>query len=250
MNCQDFETIILALARRGLLDAATFEQSLSHTTGCVQCANRLTEERTLIGHVESVAAEIAVEEAPARVEKALLVSFRTHFSAASSATVKATPRNTRRTRRLKLAAVAAGILILISAIAAFWPRSGSVDHQHDAVRERPVPAIRDVPQQSALEREQSATNGGGDTNEKPGTLRHRPRKPASIDYEAVTEFFALMDDEQLDSPEIVQVVRVELPGSALIAVGLPVDVEMANEPVTADVVLGHDGLARAIRFVR
>jgi hypothetical protein len=33
-------------------------------------------------------------------------------------------------------------------------------------------------------------------------------------------------------------------------VGLPVDAEMANTPVKADVLLGHDGLARAIRFVR
>jgi len=38
--------------------------------------------------------------------------------------------------------------------------------------------------------------------------------------------------------------------AALIAVGLPVDAEMADTPVKADVLIGHDGLARAIRFVR
>ena len=60
----------------------------------------------------------------------------------------------------------------------------------------------------------------------------------------------MMDGDDLDSLDNNQLVRVELPGSALIAVGLPVDAEMANAPVKADVLLGHDGLARAIRFVR
>jgi hypothetical protein len=41
-----------------------------------------------------------------------------------------------------------------------------------------------------------------------------------------------------------------LPRSALASLGLPMNVERANERVKADVLLGHDGLARAIRFVR
>ena len=60
----------------------------------------------------------------------------------------------------------------------------------------------------------------------------------------------MMEGDDLDSLERVQVVRVELPGSALSAVGLPIDAEMTREPVKADVVVGPDGLARAIRFVR
>jgi hypothetical protein len=44
--------------------------------------------------------------------------------------------------------------------------------------------------------------------------------------------------------------RVELPGSALREAGFPVDFETAQTSVIADVVLGQDGLARAIRFVR
>jgi hypothetical protein len=46
-----------------------------------------------------------------------------------------------------------------------------------------------------------------------------------------------------------QIVRVKLPGSALLAIGLPVDGEMRSRSVKADVVLRHDGPARAIRFV-
>jgi hypothetical protein len=68
--------------------------------------------------------------------------------------------------------------------------------------------------------------------------------------EVVTEFFPLREGEDITALDSLEVVRVELPGSALGEVGLPVDPETMNEPVKADVVLGQDGLARAIRFVR
>jgi hypothetical protein len=41
-----------------------------------------------------------------------------------------------------------------------------------------------------------------------------------------------------------------MPRSALIAFGLPVNVEHADAPVNAELLLGEDGMARAIRFVR
>jgi hypothetical protein len=46
------------------------------------------------------------------------------------------------------------------------------------------------------------------------------------------------------------VVRIELPRSALESFGFPMNMERAGERIKADVVVGNDGLARAIRFVR
>jgi hypothetical protein len=40
-----------------------------------------------------------------------------------------------------------------------------------------------------------------------------------------------------------------MPRSALIAFGLPVSVEHADAPVKAELLLGEDGIARAIRFI-
>jgi hypothetical protein len=68
--------------------------------------------------------------------------------------------------------------------------------------------------------------------------------------EIVTEFMPLTYGAALNPNEGGQLVRVELPRSALASLGLPVNVERSNERVKADVLLGHDGLARAIRFVR
>jgi hypothetical protein len=72
----------------------------------------------------------------------------------------------------------------------------------------------------------------------------------SEETEVVTQFFPLREGEDLTALESMRILRVELPGSALGEVGLPVAPDSANAPIKADVVLGDDGLARAIRFVR
>jgi hypothetical protein len=47
-----------------------------------------------------------------------------------------------------------------------------------------------------------------------------------------------------------QIIRVELPRSALTKFGLPVNMDRYNEKVKADVLFGVDGMAHAIRFVQ
>jgi hypothetical protein len=47
-----------------------------------------------------------------------------------------------------------------------------------------------------------------------------------------------------------RMVRVEVPRAALAALGLPVSGERADETVKADLLLAHDGTARAIRLLR
>jgi hypothetical protein len=151
-----------------------------------------------------------------------------------------------------LAAVAAGILILISIMAIFWSSASSFKPRQEkqAVGTTPVSAPRaPAPKQAepTVGRNQVAV-------EQPKKLPNRVRRQASVDSsdeaEVVTQFFSLREGEDLSELESLQLVRVELPGSALSEVGLPVDPETATEPVKADVVLGQDGLARAIRFVR
>jgi hypothetical protein len=68
--------------------------------------------------------------------------------------------------------------------------------------------------------------------------------------EITTDFIPLMQGARLTQTDGVRMVRVELPRSALARFGLPVNAEQTNGRVKADVLLGEDGLARAIRFVR
>lgn len=69
--------------------------------------------------------------------------------------------------------------------------------------------------------------------------------------ETVTEFIPLVAGAPAAAPlESGQLVRVQLPRAALASLGLPLNAERGNETVKADVLLGGDGLAHAIRFVR
>jgi anti-sigma factor RsiW len=58
--------------------------------------------------------------------------------------------------------------------------------------------------------------------------------------------FAAGDTADADE---VNLVRVELPRSAMIALGLDVSEDRAEELVEADVMLGSNGMARAVRFL-
>jgi hypothetical protein len=67
-----------------------------------------------------------------------------------------------------------------------------------------------------------------------------------IEREIVTQFYPLMEDTPLGRGEIV---RVRVPASAMRDVGLPVSEEHLDDLVPADILVGEEGLARAIRFV-
>jgi hypothetical protein len=62
-------------------------------------------------------------------------------------------------------------------------------------------------------------------------------------------FIRLPNAARIEPNEDVNVVRVEVPGSAMIAMGLPVSEDRASETLLADVALGPDGMARAVRLV-
>lgn len=78
--------------------------------------------------------------------------------------------------------------------------------------------------------------------------------PAEIENEGGTPtvesgFIPLPNAAQIDPNEEVNLVRVEVPRSAMIALGYDVKPEEASQSVQADVMLGNDGLARAVRFL-
>nr|AUN37690.1 hypothetical protein [uncultured bacterium] len=65
--------------------------------------------------------------------------------------------------------------------------------------------------------------------------------------EIVTEFFPLLD---VAPPfERGELLRVTVPASTMRKVGLPVNEDRLGDRVYADVLVGQEGLARAIRFV-
>ena len=75
----------------------------------------------------------------------------------------------------------------------------------------------------------------------------RAKRAALPPQEMVTEFYPLMD---APPPfERGQLLRVVVPASTMRSVGLPVRPERWADRVQADVLVGEEGMARAIRFV-
>ena len=73
---------------------------------------------------------------------------------------------------------------------------------------------------------------------------------AAGDREIATDFIPLVQGGRFGQADGGHLVRVELPRSAMVSFGLPVNFERAGGRVKAEVLLGDDGIARAIRFVR
>ncbi|MCA1567110.1 MAG: hypothetical protein LC803_15955 [Acidobacteria bacterium] len=133
-----------------------------------------------------------------------------------------------------------------------------------AKHDRPQPGVRAASQRTSPKMARAATPrmiasrqviDGGRAIFAPGegesAANHAGGAAKPGDAESVTEFLPLVAGAPAATPlEGGQLVRVRLPRAALASLGLPLNAERGNEPVKADVLVGNDGLARAIRFVR
>ena len=75
----------------------------------------------------------------------------------------------------------------------------------------------------------------------------KSESPTAPREETKTDFIALSYAAETDSGQIV---RVKVPSSMMVSLGVKTTVEKESELVSAEVVIGDDGMARAIRFIR
>jgi len=258
MNCQDFETIIIEIARDRPMDAVARERGLEHIQRCAPCAMLLVEERALSRDLRALSVRGAAEEIPARIETALLSAFRQQ----SAAPITAPAGLTRRRRRV-LAAAALALFTFGLSIAGWMASS----HR----RESPAPRSADggiaptgVPSTTPVKTDQAPPRTdtvrppdktvAGYTAEKrqkrlPPASSGRRSAVNSDSLEFVTQFFPVMQGSEQIPLESGRIVRVRMPRSNLIPLGIPFNQERANETIQADVLVSNEGLARAIRFV-
>jgi hypothetical protein len=88
-----------------------------------------------------------------------------------------------------------------------------------------------------------------DYRNKPST--HAVKKESrSRRIEEVSEFYAVTYTGDAEDDDNDQIVRVELPRSSLFAMGINVPVENEVVKVKADLLIGSDGVMKAVRLVR
>lgn len=275
MNCNEFELKITDLARGHLIEACTRERAIAHAAECRRCGARLRDEQRLSAGLRELAATEASEQMPRAGEAQLLAAFRAEHQTTTTAT---------RRRRYTGWAAAAVVIVLVGLVAARFiglrespiiaARSTTQQQAPRALDRGPMPDhnATAMPVNNA----QPSTEQANDSHHKSPraaanashkSVRKAPRgatmaaaKPPATELvknagdeppsEIATSFIALDSGRGLARPDSLQLVRVELPRSALVSFGLPMNVERADERIKADLLVGDDGVARAIRFVR
>ena len=253
MNCQRFESVVSELARGQMMAAEQRAEALAHSDVCDDCAARLNDEQMLTLGLQSLATEMDSLEAPSALEANLLEAFRARPAFEKSAPVRVN-------RRYWVAAVAAMLLIAISLVVFSWTRRPTADPRVAGKQEepQPKPQVRDESNEKLVQRvEKPAYTGVAQRVVKPKRIRPVSSRRADtaavanhVTKEIATDFIPLSYMSAASLQEGGQIVRVQLPRSALANFGLLVNMDRYNEKVKADVLYGVDGMARAIRFVQ
>jgi hypothetical protein len=193
------------------------EAQSAHLSECPHCAAQADAHRALAAGLRSMGEEWRQTEAPARVEVGLMAAYRAQ-------TGYRTRKNSQPTwwkPVLVWASAAAAMIVLAMGLARGFQTSGlkpTVAAPHRAAQ----PTVQTAAMDSDSESDTSLLGQG---------------------------FVRLPNAAPIEPDEEWYYVRVEAPGSDLIASGLTVSEEHASETLLADVAYGSDGTPRAVRLV-
>jgi hypothetical protein len=255
MNCQRFEEVVSELAREQMMEADLRAQALGHTHDCGACMNRLQEEKALTLGLQAWANEMKSAVASVELELRLRQAFRTPESPLPVASMRGDGR-------YWLSAAAAVLLIVCSVAVVRW-RSQKQAPRGTVSAAEFLPVSSQDNESSAAERVAAGKSHTAQIKHKHTRRSQVARagrpKPSDVQNlaavnntqrEIATEFMPLGYLNAASFQDGGQIVRVELPRSTLASFGLPVNMDRYNERVKADVVLGVDGVAHAIRFIQ
>jgi hypothetical protein len=253
MKCHEFISAAECLTPSQLSLRRTDDSPMtSHARECAACGRWLESQCVLGNAMQSLRASTAQCEAGPSVEQAVMLAFRNQeFAFASGAAPeRAASVVWRLSRFFEVAAYAAVAAALIMAIflgsrllrdrqatrATAQTHAVTVPLQSSSNAKAPAAEVRASENQTAEETAKllpAANRAARMTGSKPGTAK-------SVAASGDTDndgFVALMLCDPLICSGDEQVIRMELPGSS------------GASPVLADVVVGDDGLVRAMRIV-
>ncbi len=259
MTCREFKHSAASLTLWELSQAQD-EQILTHAEQCEGCSGWLQNQRTVAASLHTLQAQTAAMEAGPKVERTLLRAFRQSTAASSPQPMVArvsAPTAFRLSHFFEVGAyvaVAAAIIVSVflgvrllqhssrtvpvqSGIAPVSTRpllqkpavaapEDSSKLASSVTHERVTSAVRSRPQRSDSARVATAA--------VPAVAAEEPQNDADAGY------VALMFCDPLSCSGDSQVVRMELPANGA---------EQNSQPAIADLVVGYDGVVRAVRIV-
>jgi hypothetical protein len=216
MKCEEFEAI--GLERSGLrmseVEAGLRDAAAEHAAQCPDCAALQESWQETRMALQALRETTRDAETPRRVEMRLLREFGMRH----------------RTRKARTAAIFAAWALATAAVlfagVSWWngrltqTHDGAVSAEHGAKSNAPAPTV--PPSDAFDEAILVADNQAGDFALLPGSL------PQEVDDSAI--------------------VRVGMQRGALSALGLPVDEERVSDWIQVDLLVGQDGLPKAVRL--
>ncbi|MEO8027641.1 MAG: hypothetical protein ABI823_14260 [Bryobacteraceae bacterium] len=272
MNCREFEELVREIAVGDpSVDPAVSRAAAEHSAGCAACGARLIAEHRLTGALRALSVSVRTREtnlsdavAPPvlAMENRLLDAFRVHREQTSNRVSVAPKPVVRKPNVIALkpagrprvfwpvaiAAAAAIVAIFVS-----LRTETSVGEPARPVVARQTPPVREQvknplsPDPGSEPSTQAAASGRRieslPVRRQPAPQRRQPQMVA-------TEFVPLQRGDVMEPMDRGQLVRVQVPRMAMRNAGFPVREDRLSEPVLADVLVGEDGTARGIRFVK
>lgn len=232
MTCQEFASIARDFTHRQWLSPEATERAAAHLQHCAACKQLFESQRALSHALHRLSEEQASLGAPKDVEQRLMAAF--------------DARQPGKSHRLTVSKWWAIPIAAAALLAMFLvrPKPAEVEIRVAGDTER-APVLRPAPESTRVEQPAPV--------ESPvriaGEARPRLRSAAAAPREQATEFIPLRYGKPVESGELVQVIRMQFPRGELARLGLPVTPDAATGMVKADVLIGEDGMAKAIRFL-
>jgi hypothetical protein len=261
MNCEDFNNIINELAEDKPMQVVIREAGVSHVALCADCASKLANARTVSTSLR-LAAGAESEAAPNQIKQNLLAAFADQHQAATTPASVVDISSRRKLYWWSTAAAAAAAAMVLLAVTLPSLRKQQAPIAQQPFVKTTVPQSEDSAARSnAPQPPTSITTAGS-----PRPVRARSNKLYSArtikneginrSYKSETiaqsngEYLPLTYMSRASAMDSGTVVRIELSRSALASLGLPLNFEGTGDSVRAEVVIGDDGVARAIRLVQ
>ena len=242
MNCQSFRAIVHEIDQADGVEVGTLDAALGHAQTCTRCARRLHGTRQVAAMLRALAFADEDRQAPARTEERLLAAFRAQASRLPRWKVVAGWM----AAAAALALALTGGVLWLRASRAFWMAPSEAPERTAAT----APAAGGSQAPSLLLGAERPVVPAAHVAHASGAKTARRLQAPWEDRVDAGEFIPLpfaAADAPLGSAEVV---RIRLSEADLGLLGLSANEEASAQPLTADVVIGEDGVARAIRFVQ
>ena len=271
MNCHEFEAMVVDLVRGEGVGPELVTRCWAHAANCPHCAEHLLQQEKLTAGLAVLASQTDQPVLQNQFEDALRREFRRQFANREGmqrghVLTIATPQSGLRFKPSWTWAAVAAAILLASAVGILAVRARSTNHftqtaqdktpaqagithppnaVENAATQPASPLVSQAQRDSAPSVSKKSHAEGGKKNLSPAS---RPAKRLNPDDEVATSFYPLPYGSGLGMDDGWQIVRVSLRPDALASLGLDLPTVPAGT-VQADLVLGEDGMARAIRFV-